>query len=189
MTIQSLSWALEQPIPGAAKLVLLAMANHASHTSGCVLFDTVTISREASVPERSLWRYIGALERNGYLHKHTYKRRGEELRDYRLCLSHVAQEWQWAPQDDVDAPEGVEPSGGAAAPSEAPDGLGAAAEPAERPGALTPIFEGSKEDEAWSRHFRERRRLRPFVRTIIVNGKECRGYWMPSLRPLEEPVL
>lgn len=184
MTIQALAWSIDQPIPGVAKLVLIALANHANYTNGYVHFEGSVISREAVVPERSLWRYIGALERNGYLRKEVRKRHGSEQREYWLALDHdVSQPWQWSAQDD-DRDDGSETS---TAPPDGPVGFRPPEVVTEtfRP-HLAPVIEGSPAFDLWMRHYRSMRKPPPYVRTIIVNGKEMRGFWMPTAMPPQE---
>lgn len=191
MTIQALAWALDQPIPGNAKLALLALANHADHTTGYVHFDLPTISREASIQERSLWRYFGALERNGYLTRDVRKSRGTEVRELRLALDRDPSiGWTWGAQDGE--PEGAEPPAAPEprAPSTAPVGF----RPREAPTPPAPetqgipVLEGSKAAEMWLRYLRDRRKTAPFVMSMIIDGKERRGFYMPTLFPPDDNI-
>jgi hypothetical protein len=189
MTIQSSAWAIEQQVPGEAKLVLLALANHADHTSGEVHFDAATISRESVVPEASLPRYLGALRRNGFL----TRVEGKDGRRYWLQFDRdVMRPWSWDAEGDEasDHSERRTALVGGSAPStfapsrqvEARDEI-TAVEVA-RVAQGVPIIEGSDAFKAWCNHLRARRQLVPFVRGIILaSGQERRGFYMPTLFP------
>jgi hypothetical protein len=117
VSIQAVGWALEQRLPPKPKLVLVSIANHANHVDGYCWLALDTISREASIPVRSLFRYIGGLARNGYLRKQL--RKGEDGKqrstDYWILFDRDPREWDWgtkAPNDDDDddPQDVVEPS-------------------------------------------------------------------------------
>lgn len=97
MSIQAVAWALEQDIPGTAKLVLVSLANHADHTTGHCWPSGETIAREASASLRSVYRYVGALRRNGYVR--VLNRRGKDgkhrANDYWLLFDRPAAIWDW----------------------------------------------------------------------------------------------
>ncbi len=112
MSIQTVGWALEQRLPPKPKLVLVSIANHANHVDGYCWLRLETISHEASIPVRSLFRYIGGLVRNGYLRKQL--RKGEDGKqrstDYWILLNRPPCEWDWgtkAPSDDDDDTQDV----------------------------------------------------------------------------------
>jgi hypothetical protein len=67
MSIQAVAWALEQDLPGTAKLVLISLCNHADHVDGHCWPSAETIAKEASIGLRSVYRWIGALQRNEYI--------------------------------------------------------------------------------------------------------------------------
>lgn len=197
MTMQASAWAIEQPLPGEAKLVLLALANHADHTSGECRFDAATISRESSVPEASLPRYLGALRRNGYLARVDTK----DGRKYWLQFDHDdARAWAWSADDPEgdDAPAqserrtalvgGVKPS--AFRPTrqaEQRDEISAAQASSAAHGV--PIIENSDAFKAWCNDFRRRGQVTPFVRFInLSDGSTRRGFTMPTLFPRADPV-
>jgi hypothetical protein len=98
MSIQAVAWALEQDIPGTAKLVLVSLANHADHTNGHCWPAAETIAREASTSLRSVYRYVGALRRNGYVR--ALNRRGNDgkqrANDYWLLFDRASAAWNWA---------------------------------------------------------------------------------------------
>jgi hypothetical protein len=194
MTIQALAWAIEQPLPGPSKLVLMALSNHADHTNGFVHFDASTISREASIEARSLWRYLGALERNGYLAKDQHKAGDTGKREYWLVLDRdPALAWSWSAQDGADDP--LATSSASSAPSEAPrsfrraeqDKAREVAAPQPNPGV--PIIENSKAYHAWCGHLRDRKQVTPFIQAIQVDGKWLRGFYMPTLFPPREQQI
>lgn len=194
MTIQALAWAMDQSPPGNAKLVLLAMANHADHTSGLVHFDATTIAGEATIQVPSLWRYLGALERNGYLAKDQRKTQDGDKREYWLALDRdPTLPWAWAAHDgdgddadraDVPLKSPIQCSAPRAFDKSKQDGARQInAEEARKPDDPFPVIEGSRAMKAWCDYLRQRRQIVPFLRTMIVNGKEVRGFPMPSLFP------
>jgi helix-turn-helix protein len=192
VTVQALAWAIEQGLPGPSKLVLIALSNHADHTNGYCHFDATTISCEASIEVRSLWRYLGALERNGYLAKDERKPGDTSKREYWLVLDRdPALGWSWSATDqsaDDDAPALSTESSGSAT-SQAPKSFRRAEQDKARevPAAATspgiPIIEGSKAYVAWCAHLRDRKLVAPFVQAIQVDGKWLRGFYMPTLFP------
>jgi hypothetical protein len=194
MTIQSLAWAMEAPVPGTAKLVLLALANHANYVDGFVNFDAPTVAREASIQISGLWRYLGALERNGYLAKDERKTAEGERRDYWLLLDReTSAPWAWSAHDGVEHPDDADAAAPVSSRQTAPKSFmgqhqvearkqAAAQDEAHRSQGV-PIIEGSKAFHAWCGHLRARRQITPFIQTIIVNGKELRGFYRPTLFP------
>jgi len=96
-------------------MVLIAIANHADHTDGHCFPRLTTLAREASIKERSLYRYIGALIRNGYLRKQ--ERRGDDGRrratDYWILFERISAPWDWGAivpdEDDTDPQDVVSP--------------------------------------------------------------------------------
>jgi hypothetical protein len=117
VSIQAVAWALEQRLPPKPKLVLVSIANHANHVDGYCWLALETIEREASIPTRSLFRYIGALVRNGYLRKQLRKGDDGKQRstDYWILFGRESQAWEWGQKvpeddDDGDTQDVVEPS-------------------------------------------------------------------------------
>lgn len=210
MTIQALAWATDQQVPSTAALVLRALANHADHTNGFVHFDASTIAAEASINVASLWRYLGALERNGYLQKDERKSADGDRRDYWLILDRDSSlPWSWSAQDSQDdtsaddEPGGVEaadsyfPRPAASAPSSAPKAFRRDRQVASReqikaaeplpPDGMKPIIQGSRAFDAWNNHYRNvLRRPPPFIMSIIADGKPARGFYEPTLFPPAE---
>lgn len=191
MTIQSMAWALDQSVPGAAGRVLIALSNHADHTNGFVHFDAPTIAREACIGVPSLWRYLGALERNGFISKDDRKTQDGDKREYWLTLDRdPSLPWSWSAQDG-ERNEDAETVGPPADVS-APRGFDRASQDSARavnkaearqPGDAFPIIEGSRAHRAWCKHLRAHGQIVPFSRSMIVQGRECRGFEMPTMFP------
>jgi hypothetical protein len=207
MTIQAYAWAMDQPVPGNAFRVLLALANHTDHTTGQVHFDATTISVEALIQAPSLPRYLSALERNGYLSKDELKSPEGDRRDYWLVLDRdSAQPWSWSAQDassdddgdaqDVEQTDSDVPRPKRSTTSATPKAFRRArqvevrnelkaAEPVP-PAGQFPVIEGSRNFFAWNDHYRRVGRIPPFVMAIVANGKPARGYYAPSMFPPAE---
>jgi hypothetical protein len=96
VSAQSMGWALEQEIPSRAKLLLVAMANHADHTTGYCWPSITTLMRESSLSRRAVFGYLGALRRNGYLEirKATGKDGRQRSNDYWILFDRAPGEWQ-----------------------------------------------------------------------------------------------
>lgn len=104
MSIQALAWALDQQLPAKVKLALIALANHSETDTGLCRFTAATIAREASTSQAGLYRYLGALERNGYLTKTIHKGKHSGERDYWLVFSRdPGAPWSWAGEEDEKA--------------------------------------------------------------------------------------
>ena len=97
MSIQAVAWVLDQELPARPKLVLISIANHADHTNGYCWLRAETIAAEAACTSRSVYRFIGALVRNGYLRK--APRRGDDgkqrANDYWMMFGRERVEWDW----------------------------------------------------------------------------------------------
>ncbi len=107
MSIQAVAWVLDQHpenLPGKPKLVLVSIANHADHTNGYCFLNLETISRESSMPVRSLYRYIGALVRNGYLRKELRKGADGKRRatDYWILFHRAPAVFVWGASGEID---------------------------------------------------------------------------------------
>lgn len=197
MTAQALAWALDQPVPGTAGRVLISLGNHADHTNGFVHFDAPTIARESCVTERALWRYLGALERNGYVSKDDRKTPDGDKREYWLVLDRdPALAWSWSAHDGEPHDDAEEDHHPPARPALNQNSTPATfdksrqstqravnADEARKPGDPIPIIEGTRAHVAWCNHLREHRKLIPFARAMTVNGREVRGFPMPTLFP------
>ncbi len=97
MSIQAVAWALDQDLPARPKLVLVSIANHASHTDGYCWLKAETIAQEAACTPRSVYTYIGGLVRNGFIRKSL--RKGEDGKqratDYWMLFSREPAAWDW----------------------------------------------------------------------------------------------
>ena len=112
MSIQAVSWALDQDLPARPKLVLISIANHANHTDGYCWLKAETIAAEAACTPRSVYRFVGALIRNGYLKKSPKKGDDGKQRanDYWMLFNRDDAAWDWGAglgddRDTDDAPE------------------------------------------------------------------------------------
>lgn len=112
MSIQAVGWVLEQTaLPQGPKLVLVAIANHADHTTGHCFLRAETIALEASCRPRSVWRYVGALIRNGYLRRQTKRSPDGKQRanDYWMLFPPTPPEWDWGAKGPDDDQNGGDP--------------------------------------------------------------------------------
>jgi hypothetical protein len=117
MSNQALTWAFNQEdLPCKAKFVLVSIANHADHTNGYCWLKIATIADETGIPERSLYRYLGALVRNGYLRRE--KKKGadgkQRANDYWIIFDRPAAPFEWGAvvggDDDAEPQDDVEPT-------------------------------------------------------------------------------
>jgi Helix-turn-helix domain len=103
MSIQAVAWVLSQKgedLPGTARLVMIALANHADHTSGHCWPSYETIAKEAGCHERTVGRYLGALRRNGFIDMRQTLRKDGKFRsnDYWLLFDRKSAPWQYYDQ-------------------------------------------------------------------------------------------
>lgn len=111
MSIQAVAWALEQDLPARPKLVLVSICNHADHTNGYAWLRSDTIAKEAACTVRSVFNYVGALVRNGYIRKAA--RKGDDgkqrANDYWIMFGREETPWEWgAHQDEPVSDDGTE---------------------------------------------------------------------------------
>lgn len=105
MSVEAMAWAFRQKLPPKPKIVLLALADQTDETTGRVCYgktDIKHLAQKCSVGERSLYRYLAALIRNGYAIRESGKERGQESQFW-LCLDRSATplaEWQWSAASD-----------------------------------------------------------------------------------------
>lgn len=192
MSIQAVAWAWEQAVPGNAKLVLLALANHADHVSGRCRFEPEAVARQASIKPTSLWRYLGALERNGFLVRETAKGPDGEERDFWLKFDRAIAAWDWGAEradgDDAAVPASAPP--GVSGP---PRGFRPDTQASERSAARTqaesstgPVFvvEESRAWNAWRDYRRAQGKPMPSPYwSMGGNGRRAPGYHFPTLFP------
>lgn len=111
MSIAATNWAYRQKIPIKPKFVLAALADQTDERTGRVCYgktDMAYLADKCSIPERSLYRYLGALIRNDYLIRESGKALGQAsvywLRlDRELAVS--LSEWQWKSTEDLEEDE------------------------------------------------------------------------------------
>ena len=129
MSIQAVAWALEQDLPARPKLVLVAIANHANHVDGYCWLKVATIAREAACQPRSVYNFVGALVRNGYIRKQLRKGDDGKQRatDYWILFDREEKPW------DQDAQLGADEADGEASDSDlSPTDDTTSSEPMER---------------------------------------------------------
>lgn len=107
MSVEAMAWAFRQNLPAKPKIVLLALADQTDGRTGRVCYgktDAKYLAQKSTASERSLYRYLAALIRNGYVIRESGKDRGHESQFW-LCLDRLAtalKDWQWniIPSDD-----------------------------------------------------------------------------------------
>lgn len=187
--MQSSAWAIDQPVPGTAKLVLIGLANYADDATGEVRLDVPAVSRIAVIRETSLPRYLAALERNQYLDK----TETSDGRKYWLAFSREsAAPWSWSADD---LPTETESQ---ASPAPARDSAPSAFSKARQVEAReklappksqstpqqVPVIEGTDAARAWIAHDRAQGRVTPFIQWVQTkDGKNARGFYKPTLFP------
>ena len=70
MSVAAQKWAWDQNVPPKAKLVLVTFADQADARTGHVCYqrtDAEFLAEKCGMPERTMYRWIAALIRNGYL--------------------------------------------------------------------------------------------------------------------------
>jgi hypothetical protein len=103
MSLQALSWAIEQDLPSKPKLVLILLANIAN-PNGCCFFEPGPLARQAGTSVGGLWAYLAALERNEFINKTVRKTKRGEERDYWLAFGRApGQPWLRAASDAAEA--------------------------------------------------------------------------------------
>ena len=102
MSAQAMGWALDQSIPSRAKLLLVALANHADQTTGYCWPSIDTLMRETSMSRRAVFGYLGALRRNGYVEsKPAHGKDGRQRsNDYWILFDRAEAEWQHLKTDE-----------------------------------------------------------------------------------------
>jgi len=76
---------------------MIALANHADHTSGHCWPSYDTIAKEAGCHERTVGRYLGALRRNGFIDMRQTIRKDGKFRsnDYWLLFGRKSAPWRY----------------------------------------------------------------------------------------------
>lgn len=114
MSIQAVAWVLAQSgddLPGTGRLVMIALANHADHTSGHCWPSVKTIASEAGCSDRTASRYLYALSRNGFIEVRRTQRKSGQFRsnDYWILFERKPAPWQYFNRDPNDEPEDEPP--------------------------------------------------------------------------------
>lgn len=188
MSIQAVAWAWEQYLPSTAKLVLLALSNDADPETGQCRFDLDVVARQSAIKPSSVWRYLGALVRNGYLTRDDIKDgEGKPLHVFWLQFARPYSEWAWNKQEDGDEAADAEyhPSSAPVAyrpkkQAEARAAVAGASPHNER----VFVIKDSKAWQAWIAH----RRANGLPGTMMVttthrDGRTLEGWWLPTLFP------
>lgn len=76
MSIHLMSWAFDQPVDPAAKLVLLALADHANGQSGLCIPGQKSLAAQCSMSVRTVQRHLSTLEEAGLISREP-RMRGE----------------------------------------------------------------------------------------------------------------
>lgn len=194
MSIQAVAWALDQDLPARPKLVLVSIANHASHTDGYCWLKAETIAGEASCSPRAVYNFIGDLIRNGYIRK--APRRGDDgkqrANDYWILFNREPAQWvgdraavepedageaaEDEPQDDVDRMHGVH---AVSEPDQAPS------EPVEKhAGAVGPYAPGCSHTDAEPSKTKPNENPTNSIRMDGVRAGVPRGYRPPPPQPI-----
>lgn len=112
MSTQAYGWAIDQSdVPARPALVLMALANHASHVDGRCWPSIDTIAREARCSRRAVFGYLAALERNGYIEiVRTRKKSGRQgVNNYFILFDRKPEPWLYHQQpDDPEPPMSAE---------------------------------------------------------------------------------
>ncbi len=95
MSIQAVAWALEQDLPARPKLVLVSLCNHANNVDGYCWLKAETIASEAACTPRSVYNFVGALVRNGFIRKALRKGDDGKQRatDYWILFGREQKDW------------------------------------------------------------------------------------------------
>lgn len=97
MSIEAVGWALKQDIPGTPKLVLVALCNYADEETGHCWPSTQKIAKLASCSRRSVFTYLAALRRNGFINIQSAKRKSGEQRsnNYWVLFDRQPAKWEF----------------------------------------------------------------------------------------------
>lgn len=107
MSVEVVGWAFRQNLPPKPKIVLLALADQTDETTGRVCYGKTAmkhLAKKCSVGERTLYRYLAALIRNGYAIRQSGKAKGHE-NELWLCLDRPQsrpEDWKWTKEEVAD---------------------------------------------------------------------------------------
>lgn len=105
MSLEAITWAFRQEVPGTAKLVLLALANRADDETGECWPGMPRIAKDAFCSVRSAQMHIAALRRNGYVDVRPMYSSGDgrqRSNHYWLLFDRQPAAWQSKPGDPQD---------------------------------------------------------------------------------------
>ena len=106
MSIKAMTWVFDLELPPTPKLVLLVLADHADDKGFCFP-GAATISRRASVSERTLTRVLADLEAKGYIARsRRHLSNGNRTSDGYVLTPDQATEWRLdeTPNDEDKTP-------------------------------------------------------------------------------------
>ena len=110
MSVAAQKWAWDQGIPIKPKFVLVTLADQADERTGHVCYqrtDAAFLAEKCGLPERTLYRYLAALIRNGYLLRDSGKS-GGKASQYWLKLDRTPtamDTWSWAIMGNIEESE------------------------------------------------------------------------------------
>ena len=119
MSLEAITWAFRQDIPGTAKLVLLALANRADDETGQCWPGVTRIAKDASCSTRSAQVHIAALARNGFIEiQRVYASTNGRQRSnrYWILFDRVPAPWKSVKHEKIDENLDVEGEGADSAP-------------------------------------------------------------------------
>jgi hypothetical protein len=202
MTIQSTAWAIGQAVPGTAKLVLVALANHAQHSTGRSFASIEDICKEESCAPRAAFPYLIPLQRNGYVARQiTRGADSGKVRAFWLRFDRRPAPWV-SNRHDAEDPEPAEASKREEAEPRSPlaTGVPPGFRPAKQAAALKEaeqarklqrifVFEGWPAWIAWIDHRARTTGIRGLPTCwAVVDGQRRLGWWLPSLYPPQDTM-
>ena len=198
MSIQAVGWALEQELPARPKLVLVAICNHANHVDGYCWLKAETIAKEASCTPRSIFNFVGALIRNGFIRKALRKGEDGKQRATDYWVLFEREEKRWESPANAEAPEGEDEAEEKASSEDEPldvvlpDERGACGENAEPPGPQ-PVDKHAgacgPPESTFIRYNAEPSKINPKERSARASGAVAgamRSYKPPPPQPVGE---
>ena len=116
MSLETQRWAYKQNVPYKAKFVLTTLADQADEVTGEVCYQRTDVKffvKKLCMPERSFYRCVAALVRQGYLRRES--ERGQQPK-YWLCMKREPtsiEKWSWGagenyPTDDERETQDIE---------------------------------------------------------------------------------
>lgn len=112
MSLEAITWAFRQEIPGTAKLVLLALANRADDETGECWPGIPRVAKDASCSVRSAQIHIASLARNGFVQVERRRAPGDgrqQSNRYWVLMDRAPAPWKSVHEDtddDLDVVDG-----------------------------------------------------------------------------------